>query len=150
MWIKPEVAHFWTAAIYIKFETGFSSIVPLAWEGHSSFRIRDSKEVNGWYDTSGLKLDTGYWWHYVATYNAKTETSIAFLNGEVVSVLRNVPTNRYVKLITLAGDVFQPSFIGDICEVVIYNEAKDFDFAKELFRSYVTDKNFDAYPIREV
>ena len=43
---------------------------------------------------------------------------------EVVSVLENVPTNRYVKRIMLGGDVFQPSFVGRICEVELYNEAK--------------------------
>ena len=84
---------------------------------HRVFRLRDSKEVTGWYDAAAVQLHAGTWWNVSASYNARTETLIAFINGEVVSVLENVPTNRYVKRIMLGGDVFQPSFVGRICEV---------------------------------
>lgn len=147
MWIRPRATHFWTSALYIKFETGFCSIVPNAWESHSSFRIRDSKEVNGWYDVSGIQLNENVWWHYVISYNAMTETAIAYINGEVVSTLENVPTNRYVKRIVIGGDVFQPSLVGDVCELVIYNEAKDYNFVYNLHQSYVTDKDFIGFPL---
>lgn len=149
LWIRPLKTHGWTSALYIKFETGFLSIVPAAWEGHSSSRIRDSKEINGWYDVSGCQLAENTWWHYVVTYNAKTETATAFINGEVVNVLENVPTNRYVKRIILGGDVFQPSFVGDLCELMIYNSCKDYDFIHELHQSYVTAPDFTAFPIDE-
>ena len=145
LWIQPEVNHTWTSAIYIKFESGFCSVVPMAWEGHSDFRIRDSKEVNGWYDVSGCQLREHEWAHFVITYNAKIERAVAFINGEVVGILENVPTNRYVKWIILGGDVFQPSFVGHLCELVIYNEPKDYDFVKELHLSYVEDERFIAF-----
>lgn len=147
LWVRPEVLHQWTAALYVKYETGFCGIIPYAWEGHSDFRIRDSKEINGWYDLSGRPLGEDIWWHYVATYNAKTETAIAFINGDPVSILERVPTNRYVKRITLGGDVFQPSLIGDICEIVIYNEAKDFDFVNDLHQSYVRREDFIGFSV---
>ena len=147
LWIRPEVLYQWTAALYVKHETGFLGIIPYSWEGCSDCRIRDSKEVTGWYDLSGRILTENTWWHYVATYNAKTETAIAFINGDVVSILENVPTNRYVKRITLGGDVFQSSLQGDICEVVFYNEAKDFEFVYELHQSYVTRKDFIGFQI---
>jgi len=150
LWLKPKETHFWTAALYVKFETGFFGIIPVAWEGHSDFRVRDSKEVNGWYDLSSLKLAEDIWWNFAITYNAKTETAVSFINGEVVSILENVPTNRYVKRIILGGDVFQSSFIGNICELVIYNEAKDYDFIRELHESYVRNEKFDAYPLHSV
>lgn len=150
LWIKPKTTHYWTAALYIKFETGFCGIIPSAWEGHSSCRIRDSKEVNGWYDLTALKLAENIWWHYVISYNAKTETATVFINGEVVHIMENVPTNRYVKWIILGGDVFQPSFHGNLCELVIYNEAKDYDFVKELHRSYVENEKFTGGPVKEV
>lgn len=149
LWIRPHKTHLWTSALYIKFETGFCSIVPAAWEGHSSFRIRDSKEINGWYDASGRQLAENVWWHYAVTYNAKTEVATAFMNGEVVNVLEHVPTNRYVKRIMLGGDVFQPSFAGDLCELVIYNSSKDYDFIRDLHQTYVTDPNFIGFPIPE-
>lgn len=145
LWIKPEQNHLWASALYIKFESGFCSILPLAWEGHSDFRIRDSKEVNGWYDVSGVQLGEHRWSHFVISYNAKTETAVSFINGEVVGRMDNIPTNRYVKWIILGGDVFQPSFIGNLCELVIYNEPKDYDFVKELHRSYVENEKFVGF-----
>lgn len=145
LWIKAEKLHQWTSALFVKFETGFVSLVPLAWEGHSDFRIRDVKEINGWYDVSGCQLPENTWIHYVATYNAKTETSVAFLNGEVVGKLEDVPTNRFANWVALGGDVYQPSFVGYLCELVIYNEAKDYDFVKQLHQDYVTKENFIAF-----
>lgn len=142
LWIKPKVLNTWTAALYVKFESGFCGVIPLAWEGHSDFRIRDSKEVNGWYDVSGCRLWENVWTHFVITYNAKTEKAVAFINGEVVGMLEQVPTNRFVKWIILGGDVFQPSFTGNLCELVIYNEAKDYDSVKELYHSYVQNEKF--------
>ena len=142
LWIKPEKVQPWTSAMYIKFETGFFSIVPYAWDSVSDFRIRDSKEINGWYDISACPMLPNRWIHYVATYNAKTETAVAFVNGEVVGMLKDVPTNRFVKNIIIGGDVFQPSFEGSICELVIYNETKDFDFIAELHQSYVQRPDF--------
>lgn len=150
LWIKPKTTHYWTAALYIKFESGFCGIIPSAWEGHSDCRIRDSKEVNGWYDLSALKLLENIWWHYVISYNAKTDTATVFINGEVVYAMENVPTNRYVKWIILGGDVFQPSFHGNLCELVIYNEAKDYDFIKALHKSYVEDEKFIGGPVKPV
>lgn len=145
MWLKPERLHSWTCASYIKYETGFCAIIPLAWEGVSSTRVRDSRNINGWYDASGAPLLEDAWWHYVITYNAKTETLISFINGEVVAIVENVPTNRYAKQFRLGGDPYQPSYQGLICEVVIYNDAKDFDFVKELHQSYTSQENFIGF-----
>ncbi len=145
LWIKPKESHWWASALYVEFESGFCSILPLAWEGVSDFRIRDFKEVNGWYDLSACQLREHQWAHYVASYNAKTETAIAYINGQVVAIMEHVPTNRYVKGIILGGDVFQPSFIGNICELVIYNEAKDYDFVKQLHEDYKYKKGRENF-----
>lgn len=142
VWLNPRESHLWVSAFYAKFEGGFCSILPLAWEGVSDFRIRDYKDLNGWYDVSGSRLRENVWTHFVVSYNAKTETAFAFINGERVGVLENVPTNRYVTKIILGGDVYQPSYIGNMCELVIYNEAKDYDFVKELHESYVTREDY--------
>ncbi len=148
MWIRPESIHPWTSAFYVKFETGFCSIIPYAWDSVSDLRIRDSKEVDGWYDISGCPLQVNQWSHYAFTYNAKTETAVAFINGDVVGVL-NVPTNCFAKLIILGGDVFQSSLIGSICEVEIYNEPKDYDFIKELHHSYTLREDFIGFPLED-
>lgn len=142
LWIKPEEMHLWECSIYIRFEIGFAAMLPLAWEGHSDFRIRDSKGVIGWHDANACQLPENIWTHVVIMYNAKTETSTMFINGEVAAILEGVPTNRYVKQIVLGGDVFQPSFKGNMCDLVIYNEVKDFDFVKEMYESYVNKEGF--------
>ena len=137
--------HLWTAAFYIGFEKGFCGIIPLAWEGHSDFRIHDYREVNGWYDISGCQLQKDVWSHFVVTYNATTETATAFINGDVVDILENVPVNHFATEIMLGGDVFQPSFTGNICDLIIYNETKDYDFVRELHDSYRYDEKFIGF-----
>ena len=79
------------------------------------------------------------------TYNSKTETAIVFVNGEPVGRLENVPTNRFVNLAIIGGDMYQPSYNGNICELVFYNEAKDYDFVKKLHLSYTQKENFIGF-----
>lgn len=142
MWIRPVHNVVWSSAIYIKFETGFCSIYPLSPDSHSDFRIRDSREITGWYDLPARQLQENRWYQYIFSYNAMTETAITCINDEVVFEMTNVPTNRYVKNIMIGGDVFQPTFVGDICEIKIFNEPKDYDFLRNLHESYVNDENF--------
>lgn len=145
MWIRPKVSAPWSSALYVKFESGFMGIVPLAFEGTSVCRIRDSRNVNGWYDMMACQLKENTWYHYMMTYNAKTETAMVFLNGEPVGRLENVPPNVFVNRVVVGGDVFQPSFNGNICEIVFYNEVKDYDFIKKLHYSYTTQENFIGF-----
>lgn len=145
MWIHAKTNMPWSSALYVKFESGFMGIVPLAWEGNSVCRIRDSRNVNGWYDVSACSLTERSWFHYVMTYNAKTESAMVFINGEPVGHLENVPANRFVNRVMVGGDVYQPSFNGHICEVVFYNEVKDYDFIKELHWSYTQKENFIGF-----
>ena len=145
MWIRPKTVTAWTSALFVKFESGFCSIVPYAWEGNSCCRLRDATVVNGWYDIASCQFRENVWYHYVITYNAKTEIAVGFVNGEAVGRLENVPTNRFVNYAVIGGDMYQPSFNGNICEVVFYNEAKDYDFVKQLHQSYTTNEKFIAF-----
>ncbi len=145
MWIHSKKLHSWSSALYVKFESGFMGIVPLAAEGTSVCRIRDSRHVNGWYDVFACPLTETAWFHYVMTYNAKTETARVFVNGEPVGHLENVPANRFVNRIILGGDIFQQSFNGHICEVTFYNEVKDYDFIKQLHWWYTGQEKFIAF-----
>lgn len=147
LWIRPETLHPWTCALYTKFETGFLAVIPYAWDAVSDVRIRDSRNINGWYDASAAPLQIDTWSHYVLTYNAKTETLVTFINGEVVAILENVPTNRFARLITIGGDPYQPSFHGCVCELTIFNEPKDYDFVRQLHQSYSTRENFIGFEV---
>lgn len=145
MWINPKTLTMWSSALYVKFESGFTGIVPLAFEGTSVCRIRDSRNVTGWYDITACQLKEHTWYHYTMTYNAKTGTAMVFLNGEPVGHLENIPANHFVNRVVVGGDVFQPSFNGNICEIIFYNEVKDYDFIKELHWSYTGKENFVAF-----
>ncbi len=144
MWFNADILQYWVCTMYIKFESGFLSTIPYSWEeeGISNVRIRDSRVVEGWYDIRTAPLSEKTWYHYVVSYDAKKEIATAYIDGKVAGVLENVPTNRYVKWIILGGDVFQPSFIGRICELTIFNEVKDANFISDLYDSYVNDENF--------
>lgn len=142
MWIKINELTTWGSAIYIKHETGFASIIPHAWEGHSTFRIRDSKNVNGWHDTAGCQFPVGVWVHTAAIYNAKTETTVFMINGDVLATSENVPTQRFVKRILLGSDVFQNSIKADICELKLYNDVKSPVEIKEMFEEYTSEPDF--------
>lgn len=145
MWICTETSASWSSALYVKFESGFMGIVPLAFEGMSVCRIRDSRNVTGWYDVSACQLKENTWYHYTMTYNAKTEAAMVFINGEPVGHLENVPANRFVQRVLVGGDIFQPSFHGRICELVFYNEVKDYDFIKQLHWSYTQNEKFNGF-----
>ena len=142
VWLKPETLRDWVSALYIKFESGFCTIVPRMDEGLSDMRIRDSREVNGWYDISGPILEKNVWTYYFINYDAKKEIATSYINGKMVGRMEGVPTNRYVKWIILGGDVFQPSFEGSICELTVFNESKTEEFVAELYESYVTHPDF--------
>ncbi len=136
LWVKPKVLVEWSSVLYVKFEMGFAGMVPLAWEGRCDFRIRDSKEVDGWYDTRTNNIEEGVWTHMTISYDSKRETTKLYINGDLKASKQNVPTMRYVKLIYVGGDVFKPSFIGNISELKIFSEVKEDMEIKKLYDSY--------------
>jgi len=145
LWIRPKTLTMWTSALFIRFENGFCSIVPQEKEETSVCRLRDATRVKGWSDIKADVLKENVWHHYMMTYDAKTETATAFINGEAVGKVENVPTNRFINMAVLGGDIYQHSFHGNICEVNFFNGVKDDDFAKELYQSYITDDRFIAF-----
>ena len=142
MWIKPSSPDAWSSALYIRFETGFVSLVPLASNGQSDFHIRDPKEINVWHDVTANAIPVQTWTHYVASYDETTETASVYINGELVGSLSGIPTNRFADSIILGGDIYHDSFRGDICEFVIYNEVKDAKDISELYQSYIQHDDF--------
>jgi hypothetical protein len=142
LWVRPTKLHKWASVFYIKYENGFISVVPNCWEGNSTFRLRDSKEVNGWYDTSSCNLWENEWTHVAITYNAKTETTAYYINGLIAATMENVPTLRYAKLIYVGGDVFQDSFEGNVSELMIFSEVKSPEEIEELYTVYYNDITF--------
>ena len=144
MWLYIEEPNTWSSAIFVKFETGFSAIAPLAWDSYSTFRIRDYKNIQGWYDSTSAPLAKKKWIHIAATYNAKTEKAIFYHSGEVCAMLAEVPTQRFVRKIYLGGDIYQRSLECRICDLRIYNEVKSPDEIMQLYKDYLYNPDFTA------
>jgi len=70
------------------------------------------------------------------TYDAASERATLYLNGEEASHLDNVPTQRYVYSFWLGGDPYQPSFKGNISDLIIFPKLKDQEEIKKLYKSY--------------
>ena len=146
LWVKPKTLTTWSSALYVRFENGYCSIVPQRGQKNSSVcRLRDVTKVKGWYDIESVVLEENVWYHYMMTYNAKTGTATAYINGEMAGTVENVPMHRFVNMAVIGGDIYQQSFRGNVCEVSFYNRIKDEDFVKELYRSYITDDRFIAF-----
>lgn len=138
LWMKPEELSEWTSVFYIRYDIGFLSIAPLTDKGTFGVRWWNSKGMDGWYDIYGPKIQKNYWIHVFFSYNARKGIMSAYINGELIGMLDNVPTNRYVEEIIVGGDNFKPSFVGNIDDVIIYNEAKDEKFVKKLYDEYTS------------
>ncbi len=136
LWAKTEVIHHWSVLFYSKFETGFCALVPNSWESYSCFRIRDSRKLEGWYDTPNHEMEAGKWFHMAASYNAKTETSCLYINGVLMGSIKNVPAQRFCVGLFVGGDAFQQSYNGNISELYIYSEVRNPREIKELYDSY--------------
>jgi len=136
LWAKTEEERLWTALLYVKFETGFAGIIPNAWEGHATYRIRDSKTLDGWYDTFCLHCPVGEWMHVAITYNAETESTAFYINGDVMATRTEVPTQRFTMLVELGGDVFQQSYKGWCSELYFCSDVKSPSEIKEIYIKY--------------
>lgn len=138
MWIKPEELTEWSSVFYVRYAGGFVSIAPLTSDGILGFRWWNSDGMEGWRDIYGPKVQKNMWIHLFFTFNSRKNKMMAFLDGKKLGELKNVPSNRYVEEIIIGGDNFMQSFIGNIDEVIIFNEAKDEEFVKELYNDYIS------------
>ncbi len=144
MWLYVEEPVEWASMIFVKFETGFSAIVPNAWEMAATFRIRDYKNIQGWYDSGTYQFAKKKWIHVAATYNAKTEKAVFYRYGEPCSGFDDVPVQRFVRKIYLGGDIYKRSLESRICDLKLYNEVKSAEEIKEMYEMYINDPDFIA------
>ncbi len=142
IWIKPTVSVQWASVFYIRQNTGFVSIAPYVGDEMSIFRLWNSSGMDGWNDIYYSKIPENVWTHMALSYNAKENTLDAYVNGELIGHLDDVPTSRYVEEILIGGDNFKESYIGFVDEVMIYNEPKNSTFIKELYNSYIQEDNY--------
>lgn len=137
LWMKPEELTVWTSVFYIRYAGGLFSIAPRTDNDLMVFRWWNSSDVRVWRDIYGPKLQKNLWMHLFFTFDAKNNIMRAYLDGKLVGEMDDVPSNRYVEEIIVGGDNFMQSFKGNVDEVIIYNQAKSDEFAKELYKKYL-------------
>lgn len=144
MWVKSETITWWTSLLYAEFENGFISLAPCAWEGTSVYRIKDGRDVNGWYDTTCCSLVQNEWIFLAITYDAKSEIARYYSSGYQAGYRQHVPTLRIAKHIILGGDVFQKSFKGYVSELTIYDHVKSAHEILNIHNRYLEDPTFKS------
>lgn len=140
MWAKSETSYAWASLFFTEFDNGFSSLVPVAWEGTSVYRIKDGRDVNGWYDTSCCSLMKNEWIYLTVTYDAKSEIARYYSNGRQAGYREQIPPLRVARQVLLGGDIYQKSYKGYICDFTICDRAKS---AQEIWNMYL---NYIEYP----
>ncbi len=123
MWVKLDAISIWTSIFYASFTKGFCSVLPHAFDGRPSFRMKlDSEDV--WYDTgSATSILPDKWYHVVATYNSKTGISCLYFNGELFGSRTDIPFINNPLRILIGGDVYQDSFAGYMSDLKIFDQA---------------------------
>ncbi len=141
-WMKTETIDTWTSVFFVTFESGFLSIVPLAWGGVSILRVKDERERGGWYDAGNQLIPTNEWTHVAITYNAKSEVMRLFINSNLAGFKDYVPPMSAVRRIYLGGDVYKKSFCGSICDLSLFEQVKSTQDIRQIYTSYVDDPTF--------
>lgn len=143
MWLKPTALHSWTSVFFAEFANGFLSFAPFAWEGNCSYRIRDTRIVDGWFDTPACRLWENAWVHVVISYNHLTEQTYLYINGILSGHLQNIPSLFSTKKVMLGGDIYQDSYQGYVADLMIFSDVKTPTEVVELFDSVHKDPTFD-------
>ncbi len=142
LWICPNELVYWVSVLFIEFDNGFASLVPSAWEGTAVYRMKDDREVLGWYDTRCCSLPVNQWTYLTVTYDARSEICRLYFNGRQAAVLEHIPPLRITKQIMLGGDKYQPSFRGYVCELMISDRVASEAEAESMYRGYLEQQGF--------
>ncbi|MBE5939737.1 MAG: EAL domain-containing protein [Lachnospiraceae bacterium] len=145
MWLKPEKNTTWASALFGEYENGFFSFCPLAWEGHCSYRVRDARQAEAFYDTNAVNIWENLWTHVVITYNSIIEKTSLYINGILVATMLDIPSLYPLNLLTVGGDVYQVGYHGSICELTFYNHVLSFSDIASLHEKYVTAEDFTGF-----
>lgn len=123
MWLLEEESSIWTSVFYTAYDNGFSSIIPRAYDMNSMFRIKDEKDVSGWYD-AGLRKAPDQGWNFIAaTYDAKNRLSGLYLNGINAGMNEAACKLLFARRVIVGGDIYQKGFKGSIANLKFYSQA---------------------------
>lgn len=108
-WMRPYELRTWTSVFYVGFESGFLSVVPLAWEGVTIVRVKDERERGGWYDAGTVPTLVDKWSHITVTYDSKSETLRLYIDAKLTGTKYYVPPMSTIRQMMLGGDVYKES-----------------------------------------
>ena len=144
MWISFTEATSWTSTIYAKYRAHYVTFSPFVEGGSSIFRISDGT-VHGYHDTLARALQPDNAWHFVCmTYDEYTGVARSYLDGIKTGVLTDIPSMSACQKVVLGGDAFQPSYIGRLSGVIIYNHVKSDDEILALFEQFKNEPGFNG------
>lgn len=139
MWIKPDAINLWTSIFFTIFDKGFCSILPHAFEGRPSMRIK-MVSADEWYDTgSNTNIRPNKWYYITATYDSKSGISCLYINGEQVGSRNSIPFLNSPLRILLGGDIYQDSFAGYISDFKVFDQALSSNEVLKNHLAYITD-----------
>lgn len=142
MWISFPEAISWASTIYAKYKDHYVTYSPFVDGGNSIFRISDGT-VHGYHDTLARALQPDNDWHFVCmTYDEYTGIARSYLDGIKTGVLTDIPSMSACQKVVLGGDAFQPSYIGCLSGVILYNHVKSDDDILALFEQFKNEPGF--------
>ena len=89
-------------------------------------------------------LETNKWYHIVITYDSYMEEACVYVNGELGSRMEEVPPLYFLKRLYVGGDIYKPTFKGDIDQLVFYDRALTKEDVLNLHNVYLLREGFDA------
>lgn len=136
MWVKLDAISLWTSVFFATFEKGFCSILPHAFDGRASFRIKlDASDI--WYDTgSSIAIEPEKWYHIMATYDTKSNISALYIDAQLASTRKDIPFLNTPLRVLLGGDIYQDSFSGYISDFKMFDQALSLNDVLEEYLSY--------------
>lgn len=149
MWVNPKELQNWVSAIYIRYQGGFASFMPNVAGGRSMYRVNEDAHLDVWYDAMTKALEVGRWNYVTASYDSFTSTMRLYINGEMCSIIPDVPNMGDSKEIWLGGDVFQNSYCGLISALQISSVTLESDEIRKRYEEFKTANGYVGNEVRK-
>ena len=133
MWIKQRESQDWVSALYVRYQGGFASFMPVVKGGRSIYRINEDAHLDVWHDAITKALNDDEWNFVAATYDSFAAIIRLYINGELCATISGVPNMGEAKEVWIGGDVFQNSFCSLISAVQFSNVTMESVEIKEMY-----------------
>jgi|GEM_PF-908339 len=139
-WLNNGEYFDWQSILYVEYDTGFMSILPMCFGGVMGYRIKDKYDQEGWYDVLySARMKRERWYNIVISYNSKTEVSRLFVDGAPVGYRNKVPTMHEIQSIYFGADIYQKSTPITVARLKFSNDVKSLEEIKDEY-TYISSK----------